>query len=169
MQKPDYNTVLEVLNEYLGEGGILVQEETYGMLTVEVKPTRVSGLFKHLFDHPVLKFQFLTDLTAIHYPNDKGREFAMVYHLHSLQNNIRIRVKAYLSAERPHIDSLTPLFMSANWQEREAYDFFGIIFDGHPNLKRIMNVDEMDYFPMRKEYPLEDGTRTDKQDKYFGR
>ncbi len=71
--------------------------------------------------------------------------------------------------ESPQISSITSLYEASNWQERETFDFFGIEFIGHPNLKRILNVDEMDYFPMRKEYPLEDQTRTDKDDKYFGR
>jgi NADH-quinone oxidoreductase subunit C len=71
--------------------------------------------------------------------------------------------------DQAFIPSITPLYSAANWQERETFDFYGIIFNGHPNLKRILNVDEMDYFPLRKEYPLEDGTRTDKDDTYFGR
>jgi NADH-quinone oxidoreductase subunit C len=74
-----------------------------------------------------------------------------------------------MSAENPQIDSIESVFGAANWQERETFDFYGIEFLGHPNLKRILNVDEMDYFPMRKEYPLEDQTRTDKDDTYFGR
>lgn len=168
MQKPDNNTVLEVLQQHLGEG-LLHHEVTYGMLTVEVRPGAVLHLFQFLFEHPVLQFQFLTDITGIHYPNNKGKELGAVYHLHSLQNNIRIRVKAFMPVEKPHLPSLTPLFAGANWMERETFDFFGIIFEGHPDLRRILNVDEMDYFPMRKEYPLEDGTRTDKEDKYFGR
>ena len=64
---------------------------------------------------------------------------------------------------------MTSLYASANWMERETYDFYGIIFDGHPDLRRILNMDEMEYFPLRKEYPLQDATRTDKEDKYFGR
>ena len=64
---------------------------------------------------------------------------------------------------------MTSLFPSANWMERQEYDFFGIEFEGHPDLRRILNVDEMDYFPMRKEFRLEDATRDDKEDKYFGR
>lgn len=166
--KYDNNTVLDALQQFLGEG-LIAHEETYGMLSVEVKPNRILQLFQHLFEHPTLQFQFLTDVTGIHFPNSKGKEIGVIYHLHSLQNNIRIRIKAFVPVEKPHIASLTPLYAGANWMEREAYDFYGIIFDGHPNLKRILNVDEMDYFPMRKEYPLEDGTRTDKQDKYFGR
>lgn len=168
MQKPDNNTVLEVLQQQLGEG-LLHHEVSYGMLVVEIRPTAVLHLFQFLFEHKELQFQFLTDVTGIHYPNHKDKELGVVYHLHSLQNNIRLRVKAFMPIDRPHVPSLTPLFASANWMERETYDFFGIRFDGHPNLRRILNVDEMDYFPLRKEYPLEDGTRTDKEDKYFGR
>lgn len=168
MQKPDNNTVLEVLQQHLGEG-LLHHEVTYGMLVVEIRPTAVLHLFQYLFEHKELQFQFLTDITGIHYPNHKGKELGVVYHLHSLQNNIRLRVKTFMPVDKPHVPSLTPLFAGANWMERETYDFFGIRFDGHPNLRRILNVDEMDYFPLRKEYPLEDGTRTDKEDKYFGR
>jgi NADH-quinone oxidoreductase subunit C len=64
---------------------------------------------------------------------------------------------------------VTSLYAAANWMERETFDFYGIIFTGHPNLRRILNADEMDYFPLRKEFPLEDATRSDKEDKYFGR
>ena len=67
------------------------------------------------------------------------------------------------------VPTLTEVYPAANWMEREAYDFYGFHFAGHPNLKRILNMDEMNYHPMRKEYPLEDGTRHDKEDKYFGR
>jgi NADH-quinone oxidoreductase subunit C len=67
------------------------------------------------------------------------------------------------------LNSITALFEAANWMERETYDFYGIRFEGHPNLKRILNMDEMDYFPLQKQYPLEDGKREDKEDLYFGR
>jgi NADH-quinone oxidoreductase subunit C len=71
--------------------------------------------------------------------------------------------------DAPEIDTVSSVFASANWQERETFDFYGIHFSGHPDLRRILNVDEMDYFPLKKEYPLEDQTRTDKDDTYFGR
>jgi NADH-quinone oxidoreductase subunit C len=93
----------------------------------------------------------------------------MVYHLHNLVDNVRIRFKAYLDINKPDIFTATKLFEAANWLERETYDYFGVNFIGHPNLRRILNVDEMDYFPMRKEYPLEDQTRKDKDDEMFGR
>lgn len=144
-------------------------EEPYGMLTFEVPKDMNLKLMQFLFDDEELKFQFLTTLCAVHYPDNKGRELAMVYHLHNLTDNIRIRFKAYLDINKPDIFTATRIFEAANWLERETYDFYGVNFIGHPNLKRILNVDEMDYFPMRKEYPLEDQTRKDKDDEMFGR
>ncbi len=144
-------------------------EEPYGMLTFEAPKELNLKLLNFLYDDEELKFRFLTDLTAVHYPAYKGRELAVVYHLHNLVDNIRIRFKVFTDITQPDVYTATGLFSSANWQEREAYDFFGVNFTGHPNLKRIMNVDEMDYFPMRKEFPLEDQTRIDKDDEMFGR
>ena len=126
-------------------------------------------VLQFLYDDAELRFQFLTDLTAVHYPNQTGRELAVVYHLHNLVDNIRIRLK-YLQISKNRMYLPQPnYFHAANWMERETYDFFGVNFVGHPNLKRILNVDEMNYFPMRKEYPLEDQTRIDKDDAMFGR
>ena len=105
----------------------------------------------------------------MHYPEKQGEEIAVVYHLHNLIDNIRVRFKVYTNSNNPDVFTATNIFESANWMERETYDFYGVNFIGHPNLKRILNVDEMDYFPMRKEFPLEDQTRTDKDDEMFGR
>lgn len=144
-------------------------EEPYGMLTFEVPKEINIEVLRFLYDDEQLKFRFLTDLTAVHYPAYHGRELAVVYHLHNLIDNIRIRFKVFTDINQPDVNTATVVFSSANWQEREAYDFYGVNFVGHPNLKRIMNVDEMDYFPQRKEYPLEDQTRIDKDDEMFGR
>jgi NADH-quinone oxidoreductase subunit C len=144
-------------------------EEPYGMLTFEAPKELNLKVLNFLYDDEDLKFRFLTDLTVVHYPAYKGRELAVVYHLHNLVDNCRIRFKVFADINKPDVYTASGLFSSANWQEREAYDFFGVNFVGHPNLKRIMNVDEMDYFPMRKEFPLEDQTRVDKDDEMFGR
>ena len=143
--------------------------EPYGMLTFEAPKDMNLKVLNFLYDDEELKFRFLTDLQAVHYPDEKGRELAVVYHLHNLVDNIRIRFKIFTDINTPDIYTATGLFSSANWMERETYDFFGVNFKGHPNLKRILNVDEMDYFPMRKEFPLEDQTRIDKDDEMFGR
>jgi NADH-quinone oxidoreductase subunit C len=105
----------------------------------------------------------------VHYPNDTNREIAVVYQLHSWRNNFRLRLKAFLPISNPFIASLVPIYNGANWMERETFDFYGVNFEGHPNLKRILNEDSMDYFPMRKEFHLEDETREDKDDRFFGR
>ena len=144
-------------------------EEPYGMLTFEAPKEQNLKVLQFLFDDEELKFRFLTDLQAVHYPDIKGRELAVVYHLHNLVDNVRIRFKVFTSIEQPDVYTASKLFSSANWMERETYDFYGVQFIGHPNLKRILNVDEMDYFPMRKEYPLEESTRKDKDDEMFGR
>ena len=144
-------------------------EEPYGMLCFEVPKDMNLKVLNFLFDDEQLRFRFLTTLCAVHYPNDKGRELAVVYHLHNLVDNVRIRFKIYTDINKPDIYTATGLYEAANWMERETYDFYGVNFVGHPNLKRILNVDEMDYFPMRKEFPLEDQTRVDKDDEMFGR
>jgi NADH-quinone oxidoreductase subunit C len=105
----------------------------------------------------------------MHYPDNAGQELGVVYHLHNWIKNIRVRVKIFFPSDDPHVPTATTLWAAANWMERQEYDFFGIEFTGHPDLRRILNVDDLDVFPMRKEYKLEDGTRTDKDDRFFGR
>jgi NADH-quinone oxidoreductase subunit C len=144
-------------------------EEPYGMLTFEAPKEMNLKVLNFLYDDEELKFRFMTDLCGVHYPANKGREIAVVYHLHNLEDNIRIRFKVFADINHPDIYTATGLFSAANWMERETYDFYGVNFVGHPKLKRILNVDEMDYHPMRKEFPLEDQTRIDKDDEMFGR
>jgi NADH-quinone oxidoreductase subunit C len=156
------------LQEKFGED-VFGFEVPYGMLTFETKPELNLKVMQFLNDEPGLSFRFLTDLTAVHYPAYKDRELAVVYHLHNLVENCRIRFKVFVPIQKPDVFSATKIFEAANWLEREVYDFYGVNFVGHPNLIRIQNVEEMDYFPLRKEYPLEDQTRLDKDDEMFGR
>ncbi len=144
-------------------------EEPYGMLTFSASRYQNLKVLQFLYEDAELQFTFLTDLCSVHYPERVGEELVVVYHLHNLVENIRIRLKVYLPIEQPDIFTATKIFEAANWMERETYDFFGVNFIGHPNLKRILNVEEMDYFPLRKEYPLEDQSRIDKDDEMFGR
>ncbi|MFN4083201.1 MAG: NADH-quinone oxidoreductase subunit C [Bacteroidia bacterium] len=160
--------IINELTESFGSD-IYSASEPYGMLTIEINPQKIAQVAEFLFNHKSLQFTFLTDICGIHTPDVKDKELGVIYHFHSLINNIRIRVKCFLPDGNAHLPTISHIFSAANWQERETYDFYGIVFDGHPNLKRILNVDEMEYFPLRKEYPLEDQTRTDKDDKYFGR
>lgn len=160
--------VLARLQDKFG-GAISNHEEPYGFLTIEIVADKAHELISWLKTDEVLKMSFLTLIGATHFPNDKGREICVNYHLHSFVNNVRLRVRAFLPIENPAIQSVTDIYVGADWQERETYDFFGVIFEGHPNLTRILNEDDMDYFPMRKEYHLEDATREDKDDRFFGR
>ena len=162
----------EIIQQKLTEkfGKELTNWETpFGMLTFTAPKDLNLKILQFLFDDAELRFQFLTDLQAVHYPEKKGEELAVVYHLHNLVDNVRIRLKVFTNINTPEVYSATSLYMSANFMERETYDFFGVKFIGHPNLIRILNVDEMDYFPMRKEFPLEDQIRIDKDDEMFGR
>lgn len=160
----------EIIDRIQQHSGIslVAASESYGMLQVEIAPSSIIPFLTWLRNDE-MRFDFLTDLCGVHYPEQEGREIGVVYHVQSMIHNLRLRIKCFIPVSNPEIDSATVLYEAANWMERETYDFFGVIFKGHPNLRRVLNVDEMDYFPLRKEYPLEDGTRTDKEDKYFGR
>jgi len=147
---------------------ITVVGEPYGLLTIETGREQIIDLLDFLKNDTVLQFIYLTDLTGIHYP-EQEKPIGIIYHLHSLVNNVRIRIKVFLPADDYHIPTATTVWNGANWMERETYDFFGVIFEGHPDLRRILNVDDMTAFPMRKEFPLEDPNRVDKKDYFFGR
>lgn len=162
------DTIQQKLTEKFGDQ-LSDWQEPYGMLTFTAPKDLNLKILQFLFDDETLRFRFLTDLQAVHYPDSKGAELAVVYHLHNFTDNVRIRFKVFTSIDTPEVFSATALYQGANWMERETYDFFGINFIGHPNLKRVLNVDEMDYFPLRKEFPLEDQTRVDKDDEMFGR
>ncbi len=162
-------TIQNKLTEKFGES-LVHWNESYGMLSFEVTQKDLNlKILQFLFDEPELQFRFLTDITGIHYPDRKGEELSVVYHLHNLIENVRLRFKVFTDINTPDIYTATSLFPGANWMERETYDFYGINFVGHPDLRRILNVDEMDYHPLRKEYPLEDQSRIDKDDEMFGR
>jgi NADH-quinone oxidoreductase subunit C len=140
------------------------------IFSFEVAADKITPVILFLKNDETLNFHFLTDLCAIHYPDSNiNEQFAVVYHLHNWVENKRIKIKCFLNGENPEIKSIVNIFLCANWMEREAYDFYGVNFIGHPQLKRILNMDEMVSFPMRKEFPMEDSGRTDKDDRFFGR
>ena len=149
------------------EGEILHIETPYDFLTITLKKEKITEVIRYLYDNPDTKFQYLTSLAGVHFPD--LNQIAVVYQLHNLMTNQRLRLKTFLPVDNPVTDTLTSVFPAANWMERETYDFYGVNFKGHPDLRRILNVDDMIIFPMRKEYPLEDQTRDDKNDSMFGR
>lgn len=159
--------VLEAINREFPES-VLNYSEPYGMLTLEIKKEDLKKVVHHLKDSS-LEINFLTDVTGIHYPQDEEKELGVIYHLQNMRENFRIRLKSFAKKENAEFETLTDLYAGANWMERETYDFYGIKFKGHPDLRPILNMEDLGYHPMLKEYRLEDGTRTDKDDKMFGR
>ncbi len=167
MGKISNQQVIQSLTSRFGER-ITVPTEPFGLLTFGTSAENIHEVLRFLKEDSELKFNYLTDITGIHFP-ELELSIGVIYHLHSLTNNIRVRIKVFIDGNDPKIPTATTLWEGANWMERETYDFFGINFVGHPNLVRILNVDEMTVFPMRREYPLEDPNRVDKKDYFFGR
>lgn len=159
--------ILQSLTEKFGEK-IIGVNEPYGLLTFETTKDVIIEVLSFLKTNSLANFNFLTDITAVHYP-EKKHGIAVVYHLHSMVNRIRVRVKVFVDEHHPEIPTATTLWNGANWMERETYDLFGVQFQGHPDLRRILNMDELGVHPMLKQYPLEDPNRVDKKDEYFGR
>lgn len=162
------STVEGKIKQQFGDA-LLKTEMHYDFPVYYINSQQIIEVLRFLKEDPELNFYFLTTLTGLHYPDQKGEELGVMYQLHNLTQNWRIRLKAFVPIENPVIGTATVLWNAANWLERETFDFFGIQFSGHPNLKRILNMDEMNYHPLRKEYPLEDLSREDKNDTMFGR
>jgi NADH-quinone oxidoreductase subunit C len=162
--------ILDKISEAIKQnvhGALESAELLYDFPVITVNKDRVHDVLAFLKSDPELNFHFLTDLTGMQTADEK--QLGVIYHLHNMVKNYRVRIKTFFDINKPEIPTATDIYPGANWMERETYDFFGVKFKGHPNLKRILNVDEMDIFPLRKEYPLEDQTRDDKDDKMFGR
>ncbi len=121
--------------------------------TAVVDRKAMHDVAQFLRDDPAMGFNFLMDLTAVDYPQDEQR-FEVVYHFYSLEHNHRVRIKARVAESDPTIASLTDLWPGANWYEREVWDMFGVKFEGHPNLKRILMYEEFIGHPLRKDYPI---------------
>lgn len=162
------NTLLESIQPSLSEkfgSDLLSAEMYYDFPVFTVSRERITEVLKFLKEEK--GFRFLTTLCGLHYP-DKN-QLGVMYQLHNLPENQRIRLKIFMDVNDAVAPTASDLFATANWMERQEFDFFGIYFKGHPNLKRILNVDNMTMFPLRKEHPLEDPTRDDKDDEMFGR
>ena len=125
-----------------------------GDQTITVQKNVLVDLFKFLRDNPALDFNFLMDLTAVDYLNRKDNRFEVVYHFYSLKHNDRLRVKVPVSEEDCKIDSVSSLWKTANWYEREVWDLYGIKFNDHPDMRRILLYEEFKGHPLRKDYPI---------------
>ena len=166
MAKATNTEIIDLLGEKFGEQ-LFDVTEPYGLLTFSTTKDKVINVLTFLKENGKINFNFLTDLTAVHYP--EKNQIAVVYHLHSMVSGIRVRLKVFIQENDATIPTASTLWNAANWMERETYDFFGVKFEGHPDLRRILNMDDLGVHPMLKQYPLEDPNRVDKKDEYFGR
>ncbi len=123
-------------------------------LTLEVHRARLVDVAQVLRDDAALRFELCLGVSGVHYPADAGRELHAVYPLMSITHNRRLRVEVAAPDQDPHIPSLFSVYPTTDWHERETYDFFGIVFDGHPSLTRIEMPDDWVGHPQRKDYPL---------------
>lgn len=129
-------------------------KEFRGQVSVIVKRDRVKEIMKYLHHSPELYFDYLQDLCGVDHSGRKEPRFEVVYHLYSIRHRHTIRIKAEVPEDNCAIDSVTDIWAGANWHERECYDLFGIKFNGHPDLRRILLPEDWEGHPLRKDYPL---------------
>ncbi|MCI0689009.1 MAG: NADH-quinone oxidoreductase subunit C, partial [Sporichthyaceae bacterium] len=155
-----FDDVADQLAAALGEGGGELTEAIEkvvvdrGEMTVFVRREHLLEIASLLRDDPALRFELCTGVSGVHYPDETGRELHAVYHLRSITHNRLIRIEVTAPDGDQHIPSLVSVYPTLDWHERETYDFFGIVFDGHPALTRIEMPDDWDGHPQRKDYPL---------------
>ncbi len=120
---------------------------------VSLKKDKIVEICRYLHDDPDIYMEYLADLCGVDYPEKRYR-FEVVYNLYSLRHNHRLMLKAQLSEDDPYIDSVVEIWNGANWHEREACDMYGILFNNHPDLRRILMPEDWEGYPLRKDYPL---------------
>ncbi|MGC5031576.1 NADH-quinone oxidoreductase subunit C [Micromonospora sp. DT229] len=125
-----------------------------GELTLHIRPERIAEVCQVMRDDPALRFELCSSVSGVDYLGADARRLHVVYLLTSMTYRRRVRLEVAVSAEEPHLPSVTAVYPTADWQEREAYDMFGVIFDGHPALTRILMPDDWEGHPQRKDYPL---------------
>lgn len=143
-----------LLGEEIGAGAVESVVVDRDELTLHVRPERIREVCQHLRDDPALRFELCSGISGVHFPHEIGRELHAVYHLLSMTHNRRIRLEVAVPDSDPHISSVVAVYPTADWHERETWDFFGIVFDGHPALTRILMPDDWPGHPQRKDYPL---------------
>ena len=131
---------------------VLEASEFLGQLSIRVEASRIVEVCDALRTDADTPFNYLSDLTCVHYPDNRGAPFEVVYSLYSISKNERVRLKV---ATSEGVDSVTSLWPSADWPEREVYDLFGVVFHNHPDLRRILLPPDWEGHPLRKDYPLE--------------
>jgi NADH-quinone oxidoreductase subunit C len=153
-----YDEVADALDAGLQSAGLDNAIESVvvhrGEITFHVRREDLVATAQLLRDDPVLRFELCSGVSGVHYPGDTGRELHAVYHLLSMTHNRRVRIEVSAPDADPHVPSIITVYPTIDWHERETYDMFGIIFDGHPALTRILMPDDWPGHPQRKDYPL---------------
>jgi len=152
-----FDEAVDTLADALGEAfGPAVSKVVvaYDQLTLEVEREHLHDVMQTLRDHPGLRFEMCLGANGVHWPEDAGRELHVHYPMLSMTHNRRLSVETTCPDEDPHVPSVVDIYPGNNWHERETYDFFGVIFDGHPGLTRIEMPDDWVGHPQRKDYPL---------------
>ena len=145
--------IAEKLRERFPEE-VLDIKEFRGQVSVTMNKDKILNIFRYLHDDPDLFFDYLVDVCGADYLGKKEKRFEVVYHLYSIKHRHALRVKAEVAADKPSIDSVVGIWAGANWHEREAYDMYGIVFNGHPDLRRILLPEDWEGYPLRKDYPV---------------
>jgi NADH-quinone oxidoreductase subunit C len=143
--------VSRLKNKFLNE--IADVSEYRDQVFVSVNRERISDICRFLHDDPEIYMDYLVDLCGVDYPEHQYR-YEVVYNLYSVKHKHRLMVKALIPEDNPHVDSVVPIWSGANWHEREACDMYGIVFNGHPDLRRILMPEDWEGYPLRKDYPL---------------
>jgi len=146
-----YDEVADALETTVHLGNVVIHR---GEITFHVRREDLLQVGRLLRDDPRMRFEFCSGVSGVHYPDDTGAELHAVYHLLSMTYNRRIRLEVSMPDADPHVPSLVSVYPTNDWHERETYDMFGIIFDGHPSLTRILMPDDWPGHPQRKDYPL---------------
>jgi NADH-quinone oxidoreductase subunit C len=155
-----FDIVADALGTALAADGVALADviesvvAARGELTFHVRRERLPLVVDKMLHDPALRFEIFSGVSGVHYPDEAGRELRAVYHLLSITHNRRVRLEVSAPDTDPHIPSVTATYPAANWHERETWDFFGIVFDGHPALTRIEMPDDWQGHPQRKDYPL---------------
>jgi NADH-quinone oxidoreductase subunit C len=160
-----YDEIVDALHEELSEhevdGGAVDISDAIekvvldrGELTLHIAPQRIKDVCQIMRDSDGLRFELCSSVSGVDYLGSDERRLHTVYQLTSMTYRRRVRLEAAVTAEDPHLPSVTSVYPTADWQERETYDMFGIVYDGHPGLTRILMPDDWEGHPQRKDYPL---------------
>ncbi len=135
------------------DGAVIEATEFLGQLSIRIERSRIVEVCDALKRDEDMPFNYLSDLTCVHYPDQRAAPFEVIYNLYSIPKNERVRLKVSVNGEG--VDSVTSVWPSADWLEREVYDLFGVVFRNHPDLRRILLPPDWEGHPLRKDYPLE--------------